>query len=100
MTKELTPAMDNLFAAKRDRPLHRRAQLRPAMLKREKPVTIRLSRNYARLLMQNIDGWLDAGACKGGLEPAENRALSSAYNQIQRQIVSVRQNGTAAVPSE
>lgn len=49
-----------------------------------KMVTIRLSPSNARLVALNIDGWLDAGACKDGLEPDESAALSSAYDQIMR----------------
>lgn len=49
-----------------------------------KMVTIRLSPRNARLVALNIDGWLDAGACDGGLEPAEWSAIRSAYDQILR----------------
>jgi hypothetical protein len=50
----------------------------------KKMVTVRLSPANARLVALNIDGWLDAGACKGGLEPDEHAALHSAYDQILR----------------
>lgn len=47
-------------------------------------ITIRLSPRYAALLALNADGWLDAGACDDGLEPAEREALYSTYTQIIR----------------
>jgi hypothetical protein len=50
----------------------------------KKMVTIRLSPSNARLVALNIDGWLDAGACEGGLEDDERAALHSAYDQILR----------------
>lgn len=54
---------------------------------REKPVVIRLSPANARLLAENADGWLDAGACDGGLTPTEREALLSTYQQIMRQLI-------------
>lgn len=54
--------------------------------RKEKPITVRLSPTYARLLMLNADGWMDAGACEGGLEPDERLALLSTCTQIQRQL--------------
>lgn len=56
-------------------------------------ITIRLSPENARLLAQNIDGWMDAGAGKDGLTPKERNALDSAYNQIMRQLVKERSIG-------
>lgn len=49
-------------------------------------VTIKLSEKNADLLARNIDGWRDAGECKGGLIADEKKALDSAYRQIARQI--------------
>lgn len=51
-------------------------------------VRILLSKENAWLLAKNIDGWSDAGACDGGLTPAERKALNSAYDQIMRQLKS------------
>lgn len=50
----------------------------------KKMITVRLSPANARLVALNIDGWIDAGACDGGLEPDERAALHSAYDQILR----------------
>lgn len=52
---------------------------------KEKPITVRLSPENARLLFLNADGWLDAGACEDGLEPDEKAALRSTCDQIMRQ---------------
>jgi len=49
-------------------------------------ITIRLPPDQAKLLMLNIDGWLDAGACKDGLTEEENKALRNAYDQIAKQL--------------
>lgn len=45
-------------------------------------VTIRLSAQQARLVHQNVDGWMDAGACKDGLREDEREALSELEDQI------------------
>lgn len=50
-------------------------------------VKILLSEKNARHVAMNIDGWMDAGACKGGLEPDERKALRSTFQQIMRQVV-------------
>lgn len=50
----------------------------------KKMVTVRLSPANARLVALNIDGWMDAGACEGGLEDDERVALRSTYDQILR----------------
>jgi hypothetical protein len=47
-----------------------------------KMVTIRLTAKQADLVWRNVDGWLDAGACEGGLRPDENRALQSLARQL------------------
>lgn len=52
-------------------------------------ITIRLSPNYAKLLWQNIDGWLDAGACDDGLQPEERKALHSAAGQLVKQLLKI-----------
>lgn len=52
----------------------------------EKRITIRLSKASALLLAKNIDGWIDAGSCKGGLRPDEMRTLQSAHAQIMKQL--------------
>lgn len=51
-----------------------------------KMVTIRLSKENARMLSEGIDGWMDAGACEGGLTQSEMKAYLSAFDQINRQI--------------
>lgn len=51
-----------------------------------KEIVIRLTPDQARLLAQNIDGLMDAGACEGGLTEAENKALRKAYDQIMKQL--------------
>lgn len=51
-----------------------------------KSVIIRLTPEEADLVYRNTDGWLDAGACEGGLEPAERSALMNLSDQISRQI--------------
>ena len=38
-------------------------------------VTLRVTREQALLIWLNIDGWLDAGACEGGLTADERDAL-------------------------
>jgi hypothetical protein len=53
----------------------------------EPMVKILLSRKNAKLLALNIDGWSDAGACDGGLNADERKALDSAFDQIMRQLV-------------
>lgn len=50
----------------------------------DKMVTIRLSPEHASILFLNIDGWMDAGACEGGLEPREREVLGNACDQIMR----------------
>lgn len=59
----------------------------------EPRITIRLSPARADLLARNIDGWLDAGACEDGLTEAENDALSSAYQQIMKQLLKLKERG-------
>lgn len=54
-------------------------------------VKILLSKKNADLLARNIDGWTDAGSCKGGLNEDEKKALNSAYHQIMRQLIKPRQ---------
>jgi hypothetical protein len=49
-------------------------------------VTIKLTEKQARLVWQNADGWLDAGACKDGLTPDEDNALHRLSEQISAQI--------------
>lgn len=49
-----------------------------------KMITIRLSPDMARLLFLNADGWLDAGACEGGLNEDERKALNATCDQILR----------------
>lgn len=44
-------------------------------------VTIKLTEDEARLVAQNVDGWLDAGAGEGGLESKERDALQRLYAQ-------------------
>lgn len=53
---------------------------------REKLITIRLSPKSALRLAKNVDGWIDAGSCEGGLEADEMRTLQSTYAQIMKQI--------------
>lgn len=56
----------------------------------ERPVIIRLSKAQADLVWRNADGWMDAGACEGGLTKDEMAALSSLNSQISRQIHKIR----------
>jgi hypothetical protein len=49
-------------------------------------VTIRLTDEEAKLVAQNVDGWIDAGSCEGGLTASEKDALNKLYDQIMRQI--------------
>ncbi len=56
----------------------------------EKMVVIRLSQKQADLVWRNADGWLDAGACKDGLEPDENEALHSLCSQILKQLTRLK----------
>lgn len=59
-------------------------------MKKPARITIKLGAGAAQLLMMNIDGWLDAGACEDGLTPSENRALQSAYHQISQQLQRIK----------
>ncbi|NMU88368.1 hypothetical protein HGQ98_00495 [Achromobacter ruhlandii] len=52
------------------------------MASKTKAVTAGLTLEEARLCADNIDGWLDAGACEGGLEPAEREALIKLHTQL------------------
>jgi hypothetical protein len=49
-------------------------------------VLIRLTPEQAQIVMLNADGWLDAGACKGGLSQEEREALKSLCEQINTQL--------------
>lgn len=52
----------------------------------DKAVVIRLTPKQADLVWRNVDGWMDAGSCEGGLEPDEREALECLEDQILRQI--------------
>lgn len=69
-----------------------------------KMVTIRLTEDEARHVFMNADGWLDAGACKDGLEPDEQAALNKLCDQINRKLrgnmwISTKPRRTTAVTS-
>lgn len=51
-------------------------------------VIIRLTEKQAELVRRNVDGWLDAGACEGGLTKAEHAALWCVQDQIREQTTS------------
>ena len=51
-----------------------------------KMVSIRLTEDEARYVFMNTDGWLDAGACDGGLEADERAALHKLCDQINRKL--------------
>ncbi len=48
----------------------------------EKPINLRLTAHQRKVLSEIVDGALDAGACKDGLRPDENRALSSIFDRL------------------
>jgi hypothetical protein len=50
-------------------------------------VIIKLTSIEADLVSRNIDGWLDAGACEGGLEEDERLALHKTYDQIIKKLI-------------
>jgi hypothetical protein len=62
-------------------------------------ITIKLDQEEARLLWLNIDGWMDAGACEGGLEPAEERALQKACDQLVEQLEKLKKKSAQKEPS-
>lgn len=49
---------------------------------RENKVIIKLTKAQAKEVWLSVDGWLDAGGCKGGLDDDEREALESLQNQI------------------
>lgn len=51
-----------------------------------KTITIKLTEEEAQHVWLNADGWLDAGACEGGLEPDEREALYKLCEQIVGQL--------------
>lgn len=52
----------------------------------EKTITIKLTREEAHHVYMNADGWLDAGACEGGLEKDEREALLKLCGQIAKKL--------------
>ncbi len=57
-------------------------------------VTIKLTKKQAHHVWMNADGWMDAWACEGGLEPDEARALQSLCDQIIPQISGDNKNNS------
>lgn len=55
-------------------------------------VTIKLTDKEAEHVFMNADGWMDAGACKGGLEPEEMAALKKMTDQIRAQLSGKKKN--------
>lgn len=52
---------------------------------REKKVLIKLTKDQALIIWHQIDGWLDAGSCDGGLEDEEIDAMEAVLDQISEQ---------------
>lgn len=50
----------------------------------KKTVTIKLTDAEADLVWGNVDGWIDAGSCEGGLSEDEYEALDSLREQIRK----------------
>ena len=59
-----------------------------------KRVTITLTEAKARHVWAILDGASDAGACEGGLTPAERKAIQSAIDQILDQLPHKRKTTT------
>ncbi|UJA52766.1 hypothetical protein [Serratia marcescens] len=55
-------------------------------------VTIKLTDKEAEHVFMNADGWMDAGACKDGLELEEMAALKKMTDQIRAQLSGKKKN--------